>query len=135
MFLFKKPEHARKTIRLPFIHDDFSCSETDSERCTIDIEAYGEIDGIVKFFYSCFSLKEPKMYDNGDYEDMLKLLRDPADRTMLIELKYKKDTLKSFIPVIESLAEAYNDERFLQLELLGWGINEKSCKEFRQETE
>lgn len=28
----------------------------------------------------------------------------------------------------DSLAKAYNDERFLQLELTAWGLNDKSCR-------
>lgn len=43
MLLFKKSEY--KYIELGFILDDFSIQESDSERITIDIEAYGEIDG------------------------------------------------------------------------------------------
>ena len=127
MFLFKKPEYKYK--EMSFILDDFSIPEPDNERCLIDIEAYGEIDGEMKYCYSSFSLKNPEMYENGDYESMLNLLRTPDNKTLLIELKYKNGKLKSFKLKIESLAKAYNDDRFLQLELLGWGLNDKSCKD------
>lgn len=127
MFLFKKPEYKYK--EMSFILDDFSTHEPDNERCLIDIEAYGEIDGEMKYCYSSFSLKNPEMYENGDYESMLNLLRTPDNKTLLIELKYKNGKLKSFKLKIESLAKAYNDDRFLQLELLGWGLNDKSCKD------
>ena len=124
---FKKPEY--KYIELGFILDDFSIQESDSERITIDIEAYGEIDGKMRYCYSGFTLKDPKMYENGDFESMLDLLRNPDNKTVLIELKYKNGNLKDFRLKTESLAKAYNDERFLQLDLIGWGLNDISCKD------
>ena len=127
MFLFKKPEY--KYIELGFILDDFSIQESDSERITIDIEAYGEIDGKMRYCYSGFTLQDPKMYENGDFESMLDLLRNPDNKTVLIELKYKNGNLKDFRLKTESLAKAYNDERFLQLDLIGWGLNDISCKD------
>lgn len=127
MFLFKKSEY--KYIELGFILDDFSIQESDSERITIDIEAYGEIDGKMRYCYSGFTLQDPKMYENGDFESMLDLLRNPDNKTVLIELKYKNGNLKDFRLKTESLAKAYNDERFLQLDLIGWGLNDISCKD------
>ena len=127
MFLFKKPEY--KYIEMSFILDDFSTQESDNERITIDIEAYGEIDGKMRYCNSCFTLKDPQMYDNGEFESMLNLLRDSDNKTVLIELKYKNGDLKDFRLKTESLAKVYNDERFLQLDLICWGLNDKSCKE------
>lgn len=127
MLLFKKSEY--KYIELGFILDDFSIQESDSERITIDIEAYGEIDGKMRYCYSGFTLQDPKMYENGDFESMLDLLRNPDNKTVLIELKYKNGNLKDFRLKTESLAKAYNDERFLQLDLIGWGLNDISCKD------
>ena len=127
MLLFKKSEY--KYIELGFILDDFSIQESDSERITIDIEAYGEIDGKMRYCYSGFTMKDPKMYENGDFESMLDLLRNPDNKTVLIELKYKNGNLKDFRLKTESLAKAYNDERFLQLDLIGWGLNDISCKD------
>ena len=127
MSLFEKPVY--KYQEMHFILDDFSECEPDNERSLIDIEAYGEIDGKMKYCYSSFSLKKQEMYENGDFESLLNLLRLPHNKTLLVELKYKKGVVKDFRLVLESLAKAYGDERFLQLELLGWGINDKSCKE------
>lgn len=129
MFFFKKPQYKYLTVELPFIIDDYSIQESDNDRCLIDIEAYGEIDGQMKYFYSSFSLKDQKMYDNGDFESMLNLLRGLSDNTVSIELKYKNGVLKDFKMITESLADAFHDERFLKLELSGWGINDKSCRE------
>ena len=127
MFLFKKSEY--KYIEMSFILDDFSTQESDNERSTIDIEAYGEIDGKMRYCNSCFTLRDPQMYDNGGFESMLNLLRDSDNKTVLIELKYKNGDLKDFRLKTESLAKVYNDERFLQLDLICWGLNDKSCKE------
>lgn len=127
MFLFNKPEY--KYIEMSFILDDFSIQESDKDRNTIDIEAYGIIDGKMRYCYSGFSLKNQEMYENGEFESMLNLLRASDNKTVLIELKYKNGKLKDFRLKTESLAKAYNDDRFLQLELLGWGLNDKSCKE------
>lgn len=127
MSLFEKPVY--KYQEMHFILDEFSNDELDKERCLIDIEAYGKIDGEMKYCYSSFSLKKQEMYDNGDFESLLHLLRTPENKTVLVKLKYKKGIVKDFKLMIESLAKAYNDERFLQLELLAWGLNTKSCKE------
>ena len=116
-------------MEMRFILDDFSTHEFDNERCLIDIEAYGEIDGKMKYCYSSFALKNPQMYENGDFESMLSLLRASNHKTVLVELKYRNGRLKDFQLKTDSLAKAYNDERFLQLELTGWGLNDKSCRE------
>ena len=126
MIFFEKPIY--KYQNMPFILDEFTDCTPDDEKCLIDIEAYGNIDGQMKYCYSSFSLKKPKMYENGDFESMLNLLRASENKTVLVKLKYKKGILKDFRLMSESLAKAYNDERFLQLALTGWGLNEKSCK-------
>lgn len=127
MSLFSKSEY--KNIQIPFILDEYTDLDSKYEKCLIDIEAYGVVDGEEKFFYSSFSLKDTRMYRNGDYESMLDLLRMSENKNVVIELKYRKGVLKGFRLKPESLAKIYDDERFLQLELSGWGINDKSCRE------
>ena len=129
MCLFKKANIDYKTVGLPFILDDFSIQVGDDKRSSIDIEAYGIIDGKMRYFYAGYVLKNQEMYENGDFENMLGLLRTSENKHVNIEMKYKNGTLKDFSLSLESLAKAYDDERFLQLELIGWGINDKSCKE------
>lgn len=124
--LFEKTVYKYQEMR--FILDEFSDYEPDDEKCLIDIEAYGNIDGEMKYCYSSFSLKKQEMYENGDFESMLNLLRTPENKTVLVKLKYKKGIVKDFRLMLDSLAKAYNDERFLQLELTGWGLNDKSCR-------
>ncbi|MDD6489770.1 MAG: hypothetical protein PUG48_08145 [Clostridia bacterium] len=126
MLFFEKPVY--KYQEMNFILDEFSDYEPDDEKCLIDIEAYGNIDGEMKYCYSSFSLKKQEMYENGDFESMLNLLRSSENKTVLVELKYKKGIVKDFRLMLDSLVKAYNDERFLQLELTGWGLNDKSCR-------
>ena len=113
MIFFEKPIY--KYQNMPFILDEFTDCTPDDEKCLIDIEAYGNIDGQMKYCYSSFSLKKPEMYENGDFERMLNLLRASENKTVLVKLKYKKGILKDFRLMSESLAKAYNDERFFSL--------------------
>ena len=48
------------------------------------------------------------MYENGDFESMLNLLRASENKTVLVKLKYKNGILKDFRLMSESLAKAYN---------------------------
>lgn len=66
------------------------------------------------------------MYNNGDYEQMLDQLKNSDNKTVKVKLKYKRSKLTDFKLDIESLVRNYNDERFFQLELIGWGLKNKS---------
>jgi hypothetical protein len=128
MSIFSKPTY--KEVSLPFIHDCYAKEyEEYLEAGLLDIEAYGVIDGVQKYFYASFSLKSHDMYSNGDYEQMIELLKESQGREVMVRLKYKKDRLVDFTMLPESLAKAYGDDRFLELELSGWGMDEVSCKE------
>lgn len=118
--LFAKPEY--EEINLPFIFVD---DPADSEAGGISIEAYGHIHGEKKYCFASYELKNSKMYDNGDYEQMINLLKNSSDKTVKITLKMKKGIPKDFKIDVNSLAQAYNDERFNSL----WGLNDKSFKE------
>ena len=119
--LFAKPEY--KEIELPFV---FVEDPADSEAGGISIEAYGHILGQKKYCFASYELKNSKMYDNGDYEQMIGLLKNSADKTVKVTLKIKNGIAKSFKIDVNSLAQAYNDERFNSLSLLSWGFNDKS---------
>ena len=56
MGLFSKPEY--KEVYMPFIVDDFTIPEIDNEAGIINLEAYGYIDGIMKYFYTSYILKK-----------------------------------------------------------------------------
>jgi hypothetical protein len=129
MSIFSKPTY--KEISLPFIHDCYSMEYEEYLKAGfIDIEAYGIIDGEQKYLYASHCLKNPIMYDNGDYEQMIELLKDTRGKLVTVRLKYKKERLVGFKILRESLAAAYGDERFLQLDDPdGWNISNVSCKE------
>lgn len=119
MSIFSKAVY--KETELPFTLD-----ETDAEGGIIDIEAYGNIDGEYKYCYSGYVLKDRDLYDNGGYEQMLELLKNSEGKKAVIRLKYKKNRLVDFKMDIESLVRIYSDERFRKLELIGWGLHDKS---------
>lgn len=121
---FTKPTF--EEIRLPFrfieIPDDLECG-------IINIEAYGNTFGKKKYCYAYYELKYSKMYHNGEFEQMVKLLKNSANKTVKVIIKVKKGIPKDFKLDINSLVEVYNDERFKSLSLLGWGFNDKSYEE------
>ena len=131
MSIFSKPTY--KEVSLPFIHDCYEdCYKENLEAGCIDIEAYGIIDGEQKYLYSSHFLKDIRMYDNGDYDEMIEALKDTHGKKVTVRLKYRNNRLVGFKLLIESLAEAMGDERFLALDgAAGWGINNISCREKR----
>lgn len=102
-------------------------NKEDIEAGGITIEAYGEIDGEMKFLSATFVLSDLKMYDRNDYEDMIKVLEETKDKKVIINLKYKKGRLIGFNLDGESLAKNLNDERFNKIEILITGIDDKSA--------
>lgn len=124
MGLFTKPEY--RELMLPF---EYVESDVDSEAGIISIEAYGNVFGENKYCYACYNFTKGIMYDNGDYEQIIEMLRNCAGKTVKVIFKFKKDKLKSFKIDLNSLCEAYNDERFMFMELNGWGLNDKSFEE------
>lgn len=113
-------------IRLPF---RFVEDPEDQNLWQISIEAYGNILGKNKYCYAWYDLKKSNMRRNGDYEQMIDLLKNSAGKMVKVVIKIKKGKPKDFKLDVNSLAEAYNDERFKSLALLGWGFNDKSYKE------
>lgn len=121
---FTKPTY--EEINLPFRLIDVP---DDLEAGLINIEAYGNVFGKNKYCYAFYELKSAKMYDNGDFEQMIELLKNSIGKTVKVIIKLKKGVPKDFKIDINSLAEVYCDERFKSLSLLGWGFNDQSYKE------
>ncbi len=121
---FTKP--AYEEINLPFRLIDVP---DDLEAGLINIEAYGNVFGKNKYCYAFYELKSAKMYDNGDFKQMIELLKNSIGKTVKVIIKLKKGVPKDFKIDINSLAEVYCDERFKSLSLLGWGFNDQSYKE------
>ena len=121
---FTKPTY--EEIRLPFRFID---APADLKLGWINIEAYGNVFGKNKYCYAWYELKSAEMYDNGDFEQMVELLKNSTGKTVKVIIKLKKGVPKDFKIDVNSLAEVYCDERFKALSLLGWGFNDKSYKE------
>ncbi len=121
---FTKPTY--EEIRLPFRFDK---NPEDKDVGLISIEAYGMIGGQTKYCYASYTLKDVRMYGNGDYEQMMDRLKEAGDKTVKVLLKLKNGMPKDFKIEAESLAEACGDERFRALELVGYGFNDKSFRE------
>lgn len=117
MSLFTKPEYKYREMPFTLIDDD---------DVLIEIEAYSEINGEMLYFLASYELSTS---DENDYKELKDLLRNSENKTVLVELKYKKGILKSFCIQLDSLVKAYNDERFNQLGLLAWNIDDISCKD------
>lgn len=128
MLFFTKAEY--RELTLPFIFYD---DPEDLEFGGISVEAYGNVFGEKKFCYATYMLKNKKMYDNGEYEELRNILTHAEGRNVRIVFKLKKGKLKDFKIDLDSLAKCCNDERIKSFELLGWGLNDKSIKELNAE--
>lgn len=131
--LFSKTEY--KEIFLPFKYEreepkiselqggKYSYAKDEIYRGSIGIEAYGNIFGENKYCYSLYSADE-KIID-----EIVNSLKNNPDKTIKVILKMKKGKLKDFKIDLGSLAEACNNEKFKSLELIGWGLNDKSFED------
>ena len=131
--LFSKTEY--KEIFLPFKYEreepkiselqggKYSYAKDEIYRGSIGIEAYGNIFGENKYCYSLYSADE-KIID-----EIVNSLKNNPDKTIKVILKIKKGQLKDFKIDLGSLAEVCNNEKFKSLELIGWGLNDKSFED------
>ena len=122
MRLFGKNKYIK--MELPFCYIK---NKEDIEAGGITIEAYGEIDGEMKFLSATFVLSDLKMYDRNDYEDMIRVIEETKNKKVSLDLRYKKERLVGFNLDGESLAKNLNDERFNKIEILITGIDDKSA--------
>ena len=118
--LFSKPEYTEFLLPFRFVHDP-----VDEDCGGISIEVYGPVCGKMKYCFASYRLKDPRMYDNGDYAALLALLQNTEQKTVTVAIKMKKGVPKDFKIDLDSLANAYDDRRFHALELLCWGFNEE----------
>lgn len=109
-----------KEMILPFIYDD---NPEDLYAGLISIEASGVILGECKFCYASY------LADLNYIDELADLLRNGPGKTVKVIFKMKKGKVKDLEISLDSLAEAFNDERFKKLEVAGRGLNDKSYKD------
>ena len=131
--LFSKTEY--KEIFLPFKYEreepkiselqggKYSYAKDEIYRGSIGIEAYGNIFGENKYCYSLYSA------DENIIDEIVNSLKNNPDKTIKVILKIKKGKLKDFKIDLGSLAEVCINEKFKSLELIGWGLNDKSFED------
>ena len=119
--LFSKPTYMEITLPFRYVYDPL-----DLECGGITIEAYGTVFDKTKYCLASYRLKDPRMYDNGDYAQMVALLQNSDQKTVTVRIQLKKGIPKDFRMDLDSLAKSCGDERFKDLELLCWGYNDKS---------
>lgn len=122
--LFSKPEYEETMLPFTYIDDP-----EDVEKTFIEIEAYGNIYEQKIYCDISYTLKKQSMYDNDDYEQIVNMLKNSANKTVKVIFKIKKGVPKSFKIDLNSLVEAYNDERFKLLDPAGWRLSNTSIKE------
>ena len=122
MSLFSKAEYLELT--LPF---HVVILPEDWEACSVSIEAYGSIMDEMK--YCNIGLWANPEY----YDELVKVLKNGEDKRVKLKFKIKNGKIKNMKLDIDSLADAFQDERIREMELLGWGCNDKSILQLEQE--
>ena len=102
-----------KTVKMPL---SFLDDPAATESMTIDFEAVGNPDGLCRFFYATYS------YPGGEAS-----FREVEGAHVDVELKFKNGALRDFKMTPEALAAATGCDACRRLELLGWGINDRSA--------
>ena len=116
---FSKAEYEERY--LPFVYDD-NPEDYNGDVDIISIEAYGSVTGETKYCYASYVVK-------NDFNELRNLIKDTYLKTIKVTFKIKKNKVKNFKIDLQSLANAYSDQRFADMELLCWGLNDRSFKE------
>lgn len=123
MFVFGKKE--RKTIDLKLKAGQL---EGDAEAGTLNLEAYGIVDGEQIFCHALYSAKT-ECYDDLSFDKMVYFLENAKDLVIPVELIYLNKKPIRFKIDLSALSERFDFDDFTKLELLAWGINKKSIFE------
>ena len=115
---FSKTEY--KELELPFVCD---INPDDLYAGVVNIEAYGDVFGEIKYCYASFYVNV------NDVDELATLLSNSFNNRVNVIFKIKNGKVKSFKIDLESLARIFNDNRFKKIELMGWGINDRSFRE------
>lgn len=116
MGLFSKANYEKVLL-------DYRINVTDKLPC---IEAYGEVFGQTKYCYACYAIKDISMYDDGRYEKLINDLYNGQGRLKIeVDIKMKKGLPVDFKIELARLASTIGNSDVVNLELLGWGFNDK----------
>ena len=121
MGLFSKPEYKETKMPIRYVED-----EQELKDGLISLESYSSVEGITKYYYCLYGVKNPSLYDDGFFDAMVSKLRASEGHAVLVRLKYKNEKLKDFNLDLDDLAKEFGDVGFLQLDRLAWGINDTS---------
>lgn len=95
----------------------------------VDIEAYGSVCCVQIYVTSSFMYTDNVLYEDGTLTRTYEMLRHPENRRVKVTVTIKDDKPIDGKIDAASLAEIYNDDCFLKLELGGWGLFEDSVYE------
>lgn len=100
-------------------------TEEDNKAGIININAYGDVFGESKSCSATYNLSKVEMYKNGDYNEIINLLKDNENKKIRVIFKMKNGKAKDFKIDLSSLVSLYDDDRFSKLDLLAWGLNDR----------
>lgn len=114
MFGFlKKDTNEEEVLELPF-----KVEMEKEEIFGINIEAVGEINGTVKYFYAC--------YNCIDEQEMNEIYNVLSSKQEKIKVKVNASKPQKFKIDLTDLAERFGNDSIKKLELMGWGANDTS---------
>lgn len=117
---------SKKTFKVLSLPVKCYIEKEDKDSEFLSFEAYGDIFGEYKYCSASFGYKDTSIYDDDTYYQMIEDLTSNNNACTDVTFKYKNDELKDFEFDINSLADAFHEERLRKIELLSWGMSDKS---------
>ena len=119
MFNFSLRNDKNLELMLPV---EFIQTPDDYDAGLIGIRVHGNILGNEKAYEVFYCLKKQKMYSNGDYEQIINLLKDNQKRMVKVLFEVKGSEVNKIKIDLHSLALNYNDSRLANLELVSYSL-------------
>lgn len=111
--LFKKDNGDELVLELPF-----KVEMEGEDVFGINIEAVGEINNEVKYFYVCYECKNEEML-NEVYNTL-------TSKNANVKVHINSNKIQKFKIDLDALAEEFNNENIKNLSLIAWGANDTS---------
>lgn len=116
MSFFAKPEYREFSVSFDFLEDS-----DDAYAGLISLQSCVSIEGVRKYCFASFLVH---FKDLDTMDDMIRLLKTPHEKTIKLILKFKNEKYIEFKYDLDSLADAFNDERFRRMDLACSGTND-----------